>query len=41
MDGKAADDGRSRVAAHLGISPRSLRHKLARLRAAGIEVPVA
>jgi two-component system response regulator FlrC len=32
---------RNEVAQHLGISPRTLRYKLARLRAAGIEVPVA
>jgi DNA-binding Lrp family transcriptional regulator len=27
------------VARRLGISPRTLRYKLARLRAAGVEVP--
>lgn len=32
---------RTEVALRLGISPRTLRYKLARLRAAGIEVPVA
>lgn len=32
---------RHEVALSLGISPRTLRYKLARLRAAGIEVPVA
>ena len=32
---------RNEVALRLGISPRTLRYKLARLRAAGIEVPVA
>ena len=32
---------RYEVALRLGISPRTLRYKLARLRAAGIEVPVA
>lgn len=32
---------RDEVALRLGISPRTLRYKLARLRAAGIEVPVA
>ena len=37
------DQARSRneVALRLGISPRTLRYKLARLRAAGIEVPAA
>jgi two-component system response regulator FlrC len=30
---------REAVATHLGISPRTLRHKLARLRAAGVDVP--
>ena len=33
--------GRREVAERLGISPRTLRHKLARLREAGIEVPAA
>jgi len=32
---------RREVAERLGISPRTLRHKLARLREAGIEVPAA
>jgi two-component system response regulator FlrC len=32
---------RHRVAERLGISPRTLRHKLARLREAGVEVPAA
>jgi len=31
-------DSRERVAARLGISPRTLRYKLARLRAAGVDV---
>ena len=37
------DGGSSRreVAERLGISPRTLRHKLARLREAGVEVPAA
>lgn len=37
------DQARSRneIALRLGISPRTLRYKLARLRAAGIEVPAA
>ncbi len=30
-----------RVAERLGISPRTLRYKLARLREAGVEVPAA
>jgi hypothetical protein len=29
------------VAARLGISPRTLRYKLAQLRSAGVEVPAA
>lgn len=32
---------RSAIAERLGISPRTLRYKLARLRAAGVEVPAA
>jgi two-component system response regulator FlrC len=36
---KAAGGSRKRAAARLGISARTLRYKLARLRAAGIEVP--
>ena len=32
---------RQRVAIHLGISPRTLRYKLARMRDGGIEVPHA
>ena len=32
---------RREVAERLGISPRTLRHKLARLREAGVEVPAA
>jgi two-component system, response regulator FlrC len=34
-------DGRRQVAEKLGISPRTLRHKLARLREAGVDVPAA
>ncbi len=34
-----AEGNRSAVAKNLGISPRTLRYKLARMRAAGIEVP--
>jgi two-component system response regulator FlrC len=34
-------NGRREVAEQLGISPRTLRHKLARLREAGVEVPAA
>lgn len=36
---KANGGRRSAVADSLGISPRSLRYKLARMRAAGIEIP--
>jgi two-component system, response regulator FlrC len=32
-------DGRREVAERLGISPRTLRHKLARLREAGVDLP--
>jgi two-component system response regulator FlrC len=32
---------RREAAEHLGISPRTLRYKLARLRDAGIDVPAA
>jgi two-component system response regulator FlrC len=34
-------NSRREVAERLGISPRTLRHKLARLREAGVEVPAA
>ncbi len=34
-------ESRREVAARLGISPRTLRHKLAQLRSAGIDVPAA
>jgi len=34
-------NGRRQVAERLGISPRTLRHKLARLREAGVDVPAA
>jgi two-component system response regulator FlrC len=34
-------NGRREVAERLGISPRTLRHKLARLREAGVDVPAA
>jgi two-component system, response regulator FlrC len=34
-------NGRRAVAERLGISPRTLRHKLARLREAGVDVPAA
>ena len=39
----AARRARSRreVAEKLGISPRTLRYKLARIRSAGVEVPAA
>ncbi len=36
---RALDGSRKRTAQQLGISPRTLRYKLARLRDAGVEVP--
>jgi two-component system response regulator FlrC len=36
-----AGESRGEVAARLGISPRTLRYKLAQLRSAGIDVPAA
>ena len=36
-----AGDSRREVAERLGISPRTLRYKLAHLRATGVEVPAA
>jgi two-component system response regulator FlrC len=42
MDALRVGNGSRQVAAErLGISPRTLRYKLARLRQAGIEVPAA
>jgi len=38
---RAGDDTRERVAERLGISPRTLRYKLARMRAAGIDLRFA
>ena len=38
---RAANGSRREVAEKLGISPRTLRYKLARIRNAGIEVPAA
>jgi two-component system response regulator FlrC len=38
---RAGDTSRRAVAERLGISPRTLRHKLARLREAGVTVPAA
>ena len=38
---REANSSRREVAERLGISPRTLRHKLARLREAGIDVPAA
>lgn len=38
---KSGQGNRREVAERLGISPRTLRYKLARLREAGVEVPVA
>ena len=36
---QAVNGSRKEAAEHLGISPRTLRYKLARLRDAGIELP--
>ncbi|MDY6941643.1 MAG: sigma-54 dependent transcriptional regulator [Pseudomonadota bacterium] len=36
---RAGKGSRKRAAEHLGISPRTLRYKLARLREAGVEIP--
>jgi len=41
LEALRSGDGRREVAEKLGISPRTLRHKLARLREAGVEVPAA
>ncbi len=41
MDALRAGQSRAEVAEHLGISPRTLRYKLAQLRSAGIDVPAA
>jgi two-component system response regulator FlrC len=38
---RAAHGSRREVAEKLGISPRTLRYKLARIRNAGIDVPAA
>jgi len=38
---KAGNCSRREVAERLGISPRTLRHKLARLRESGVDVPAA
>jgi two-component system response regulator FlrC len=38
---RGGDTSRRAVAERLGISPRTLRHKLARLREAGVTVPAA
>jgi two-component system response regulator FlrC len=38
---KSGQGGRREAAERLGISPRTLRYKLARLREAGVEVPAA
>ena len=41
LDALRSGSPRREVAERLGISPRTLRHKLARLREAGVEVPAA
>jgi two-component system, response regulator FlrC len=41
MDALRAGESRAEVAEKLGISPRTLRYKLARLRSAGMDVPAA
>ena len=41
LEALRSGSGRREVAERLGISPRTLRHKLARLREAGVEVPAA
>ena len=42
LDALRSDNGnRQAVAKRLGISPRTLRYKLAKLREAGVEVPAA
>ena len=38
---RSANGSRREVAEKLGISPRTLRYKLARIRSAGIDVPAA
>ena len=38
---RAANGSRREVAEKLGISPRTLRYKLARIRSVGIDVPAA
>jgi two-component system response regulator FlrC len=41
LEALRSGSGRREAAERLGISPRTLRHKLARLREAGVEVPAA
>jgi two-component system response regulator FlrC len=41
LEALRSGSGRREVAERLGISPRTLRHKLARLREAGVDVPAA
>jgi len=41
LDALRSQGSRREAAEHLGISPRTLRYKLARLREAGIDVPAA
>src|SRR5690606_24868260 len=41
LEALRSGESRREVAARLGISPRTLRHKLAQLRSAGVDVPAA
>jgi two-component system, response regulator FlrC len=41
LEALRSGSGRREAAERLGISPRTLRHKIARLREAGVEVPAA
>jgi two-component system response regulator FlrC len=41
LDALRSSQSRREVAESLGISPRTLRYKLAQLRSAGVDVPAA